>query len=162
MLKNLFGASKKNYFNQALEEYRKIGNHPGGGQEILNIMLEIIRLCQLAIQENKNDGDAHVLLANIYLLSAMNNSFSEGYSFFLARAAATIQAVKTRHMYIKNNQIADSVYKGIINQLTDKIPDWVKKGNSLPNDMDKLEREYYAEAISSFSFNVIRGKLIGE
>jgi hypothetical protein len=67
MFKYLFN-SKKHPFNQASNLYDQLRNLDTSGDEYDRVVGEIIKLCCNAISLNQNDGDAHVLLANAYLL----------------------------------------------------------------------------------------------
>jgi hypothetical protein len=160
MLNKLFGSPKNHPFNQALEHFQKLPHYESGTAQYVNTILEIIRLCQIAIQNNKNDGDAHVLLANTYLLATLSSAFKKSYSFFLAKAASVIQTTRAGGgMYIKNRENADKVYQGIVSQLSTQIPDWVEGIELLPKDMNELQRSYYRSAIDPLSLNEIKTML---
>ncbi len=104
MLGKLFGTPKNSPFNQATEYFQNLRYYESGSPQYVSTILEIIRLCQMAIQGNKNDGDAHVLLANVYVLAALDCTYTKGYPYFLARSAAVMQATRSRKMYIKNSR----------------------------------------------------------
>lgn len=162
MLNKLFGSPKNHPFNQATEYYRNLRNYESGSPQYVNAILEIIRLCRMAIQSNKNDGDAHVLLSNAYFLSALSCTFQKGYPYFLARAAATIQATRQGNMYIKERQIAEKMYNGVVEQLSTQMPDWVEGVERLPKDMKQLQQKYYESAIQSSSLDEMKNMLAGE
>jgi tetratricopeptide (TPR) repeat protein len=153
MLRKLFGSPKNFPFNQANEHFRNLRFYESGSPQYINAILEIIRLCQMAIQSNKHDGDAHVLLANAYLLATCRCTYRKGYPYFLARAAAVIQATRAGSMYIKNREISDKIYRGIVEQLSTQMPDWVEGVQRLPKDMNQLQQGYYDAAISSSSLD---------
>jgi len=162
MLSKLFGSPKKFPFNQANEHFRNLRLYESGSPQYINAILEIIRLCQMAILSNKHDGDAHVLLANAYLLATCRCTYGKGYPYFLARAAAVIQATRAGSMYIKNREIADKIYRGIVEQLSTQMPDWVEGVQRLPKDMNQLQQGYYDAAISSSSLDEIKTVLTSE
>jgi hypothetical protein len=162
MLNKLFGSPKNHSFNQALEHFQNLRYYESGTVQYVDTVLEIIRLCQIAIQDNKNDGDAHVLLANAYLLATLSSAFGKGYSFFLAKAASVIQPTRARSMYIKNRENADKVYQGIVEQLSTQMPDWVEGVERLPKDMDQLQRAYSHSAIDPLSLDEIKTMLTSE
>jgi len=162
MLNKLFGSSRNQSFNKALEHFQNLRHVESGTAQYVNTMLEIIRLCQIAIEENKNDGDAHVLLGNAYLLATLSSVFGKGYSFFLARAAAVIQATREGRMYIKNSENGEKVYQAIVEQLSTQMPDWVEGVERLPKDMPKLQREYYQRAISPLGLAEIKEMLTSQ
>ena len=63
---------KNSYFNQANiyhKQLRHLLNHP---DEHRSTTLKIIQLCQLAIQQKPNDGDAHIMLASSYAMLALS------------------------------------------------------------------------------------------
>lgn len=162
MFSKLFGSPKNHPYNQATGHFRNLRNYPSGSAEYLNAILEIIRLCQIAIQINKFDGDAHVLLANAYLLAALNSIFGKGYPFFLARAAAVIQATKSGSMYLKNRENRDKIYEGIVNQLSTEMPNWLEGVQHLPVDMNQLQKGYYGQAINPTGLDEIKNLLASE
>ena len=162
MLKKLFSPLKNDPFNQANEHFHRLRYFESGSPQFENAIFEIIRLCQLAIQKDTHNGDAHVLLANAYLLAALNCAFSKGYPFFLARAAAVIQATRRERMYIKNKGIADKIYRGIYEQLSEQTPDWVEGVNRLTNDMNTLHVGFYANAINPSNFDQVKSMLTSE
>ena len=162
MLNKLFGSIKNHPFNQALEHFQNLRFYEMGSPQYVNTILEIVRLCRMAIQIDRHDGDAHVLLANVYLLATLWCTLNKGHPYFLARAAATIQATRTGRMFIKNREIADKVYGGIVKELSTQMPDWVEGVEQLPGDMSQLQREYYDSAISSLSLDEIKIMLTRE
>jgi len=162
MLNKLFGSMKNDRFNQAKEQFQNLRNYESGSSEYVSTILEVIRLCQMAIQGNKNDGDAHVLLANTYLLAALSCTFGKGYPYFLAKAAAVIQVFRTGSMYIKNRDNAEKVYGGIVEQLTTQMPDWVEGVQRLSKDMNELHQVYYSNAINPSSLIEIKTMLTSE
>lgn len=162
MLNKLLGSQKNDTFNQANKHFRNLRYYTSGSNQYINTILEIIRLCQMAIQKNKNDGDAHVLLSNAYLLAALSCTFGKGYPFFLARAAAVIQATRAGHLYIKNRENADKIYNGIVEQLTSQMPDWVEGVQRLSTDMNKLHQGYYSDAINPSHKDEIKTVLLSQ
>lgn len=162
MLNKLFGSSKNHPFNQATEHYRSLRHYDNGSPQYINTILEIIRLCRIAIQSNKSDGDAHVLLANAYFLAALSCAFQKGYPYFLARSAAAIQATRRGTMYIKDRQIAEKMYNGVVEQLSTQIPDWVENMERLPKDMNQLQQLYYDAAVDSSSLDEMKTLLTSE
>ena len=165
MFRKLFGSPTptSEYYVQALRHYQNLRNYPNNSPQAVNTIYIIIKLCQLAISDNKFDGDAHVLLANGYLLAATLCVYGKGYSFFLARAAAVIQAVKTRNMQINERENADKIYKGVSTMLSaqDKFPEWALV-EPLPTNMDLLERAYYQRATDPSYQNEIQEMLKSE
>jgi len=162
MVNKLFGSPKNHPFNQATEHFRNLRYYESGSPQYVNTILEIIRLSQMAIQSNKHDGDAHVLLSNAYFLAALSCTFKKGYPYFLARAAATIQATRLGSMYIKNREIAEKMYGGVVKQLSTQMPDWVEGVERLPKDMNQLQKMYYDAAINSSSLDEMKVMLTSE
>jgi hypothetical protein len=162
MLNKFFGSLKNDPFNQANEHYQNLRNYKSGSPQYKNSILEIIRLSRMAILRNKDDGDAHVLLANAYFLAALNCGFQKGYPYFLARAAASIQATRIVRIYIKNRELADKVYNGIVEQLATQMPDWVEGVERLPEDVNQLYKSYYDAAIDSSTLEEMDAMLTRE
>ena len=162
MFNNLFDSSENSPFNQATELFHNLRNFPSGSADYLNTILEIIKLCQAAIQKVSFDGDAHVLLANVYLLAALNGVFTKSYPFFLAKAASVIEATKTGNMPIRNRENADKVYRGIVEQLSAQTPNWVKNVRQLPKDMSRLQKQYYKDALDPSTVEEIKKMIRNE
>ena len=159
MFNNLSDSSENSPFNQATELFYTLRNYPSGSVMYVNTILEIIELCQRAIQEVSFDGVAHVLLATAYLLVALNGVFTKSYPFFLAKAASVIEATKTGNMPIRNREIADKIYRGIVEQLSTQMPDWVKNVQQLPKDMSRLHKKYYKDALNPSTLEEIKSML---
>lgn len=162
MFNKLFGSPKNHPYIQATEHYRNLRYFEMGSTQYVNEILEIIRLCRMAIQNNNNDGDANVLLANAYLLAALSCVLQDGYPYFLARAAATIQATREGGLYMKERQYADKLYNGVIEQLSSQMPDWYEGLKRLPKDMKLLNQKYYDSAINSSSLDELEEMLVRE
>ena len=62
-------------------------------------------------------------------------------------------------MPIRNREIADKIYKGIVEQLSTQMPDWVKNVQKLPKDMSQLQKQYYKDALNSSSLEEIKNML---
>jgi len=151
MLKALFGSAKDDPYNQALDHFRKIRNLSVSDAAYMSNLLAIIRLCQLAIRMRPADGDAHILLANAYLLAAFSDPFGELYAFALARAAAAIHQWNVVPMRSKEKAIGAKVLQGIQAQLAQERPDWM--GMSIPGDIARLHSDYYDDAVDPASLD---------
>ncbi|MBI3169890.1 MAG: hypothetical protein HYZ22_15515 [Chloroflexi bacterium] len=153
MFNNPSNSSEDSLFDQATEFFRSIRNYPVDSANYISAIIEVIKLCQKAIQEVGFDGDAHVLLANAYLLAALSGAFTKSYPFFLARAASVIEATKTDNMPIRNREIAEKIYRGVVDQLSIPLPSWVKDVQQLPKDMRRLHKQYYEDAINPLTLD---------
>ncbi|MCB0174216.1 MAG: tetratricopeptide repeat protein [Anaerolineae bacterium] len=146
MLKTLFGLGKNDLFNQALSEFRKLHNLRDDTERFIITVLEVIRLCQLAIQKSKSDGDAHVLLANAYYLAALT-ILGEGYAYCLPRAAAVIYQWKTNRLYTKNLANGEKIYQNVLEAIEHPMPGWTTNMSFEDNIKDMHSRLYH-EAIN--------------
>ena len=144
MLKALFGSAKDDPLQQAIDHFHKLRNFSPGDPAYNATLLMIVRLSQLTIQQRKADGDAHVLLANAYLLAAFSDPFGEAYPFALARAAAAIYHWKTVPMHTKEGEIGEKIFRGVENELAKDRPSWM--GPALPNDISQLHQTHYEKA----------------
>ena len=148
MLKYLFNI-KNHPYNRAAKKFRQLRYLDQGNQECQLAIAEINKLCREALILNKYDGDAHVLLANVYLLAAFSDlqEFnSEGYVHNMSHCAAVIYEWKIYpRMYSKEKENGEKIYQRVINALEEPLPDWMNMG--LPNDISKLHKDYYAKAI---------------
>ncbi len=70
MLRTLFGNPKKHPYNQASRLFSTLQNLSPQDPAYLLTLGQITTLSQEAIELNQYDADAHVLLANVYLLAA--------------------------------------------------------------------------------------------
>jgi hypothetical protein len=104
MFKYLFNI-QNHPFNRAAKRFRQLRYLEQSGWEYWRTIIEIIKLCWEAIGLNKYDGDAHVMLANAYLLAAFGafQEFKpEGYIHNMSCCAAIIYEWKTNpRMYSK-------------------------------------------------------------
>lgn len=158
MLKALFGSAKDDPYNQALDHFRKLRDLSTSDPAYLSNIMAIIRLCQLAIRQRPTDGDAHILLANAYLLTALSEPFGDLYAFALARGAAAIHQWKSVPMKSKARAIGEKIMLGIQDQLAKDRPDWM--GPNLPNDFAKLHFDYYEGAIDPSALDQM-SRLVG-
>lgn len=148
LLKALFGSSSKQPFNQAIKKFHTIRGLEPGSIEYHSTIEQIVGLCQLAIRNNRFDGDAHVLLANVYFLSASAHmgDNDEEYVENLSRAAAVIHEWKTNgRMYSKERSNGAIIHQGILDHLNRDWPEWIQI--SVETDMRKLHASHYGNSI---------------
>lgn len=147
MFKYLFNP-QNHPFNRASKLFGQLRYLEQSGQEYWRTIIEIIKLCWEAIKINKYDGDAHVMLANAYLLAAFRafqELKSEGYVYYMSRCAAVIYEWKTNpRMYSKEKEQGEKIYREIINRLKGPLPDWMDR--DLPKDIRKLHNDFYMKA----------------
>jgi hypothetical protein len=137
----------KDAFNKALDEYMKIRDTDPDSPEYYQHIVNVIKFSKEAISKNKNDGDAHVLLANGYLLAALDNFPGEKYTRYMPLAIAVIHEWKTRDMYTKNMDQGNYVYRGIVDRFMEKHPSWMGV-ELLSNSIEDIHRDYYMDAVS--------------
>ena len=97
MFKKLF-RSKSHPYSRAAKLFGQLRYLDDNGQQYWINILDIAELCMEAIQLDKFDGGAHVLLANTYLLGAfgaITKSKPEGYVTSISKCAAVIYEWKT-------------------------------------------------------------------
>jgi len=153
MLKALFGSSKDDPYNQALDHFRRLRSLPNSDPAYAANLTTIVRLCQLAIRQRPADGDAHILLANAFLLLALAFPFSEVYPYALSRAAAAIYQWKHVPMHSKERAIGDSIFRGVNDQLASERPQWM--GPAPPTDLRALHFQFYQSALDPASLDTL-------
>lgn len=153
-------------FNEANKHWAKAGGSLKLKDEgnLRSELVEVIRLCQLSIQTDKQNGDSYVLLADALLLAALSSprdSDPERYGFLLTRAAAVIHlwySLPHRGYPItKNTKRAEQLWRTIL--------DTVKEENALSEDaavvlMDSYRNDLAQETISPTSFADIKNAIL--
>ena len=145
MLKALFGSPKNDPYNQALGHFRKLRDVEQSGPVYVSNLMMIVRLCQLTLKQRPADGDAHVLLANAYLLLALDAVLGPAYDFSILRGAAVIFHWRANPMYSKEQAIGARILQGVSDQLAAERPKWM--GPALSQDLGDLHREFYGLAL---------------
>lgn len=136
----------KKPYNKALDNFRMIRRHEPGSPPYEKALFNTIRYAKEALAKNKNDGDAHILLANAYYLACLLDFPSDNFSRYLPLAAAVIYEWANRPMYSKEKAIGEHVYSGIVEQLNKEHPEWM--GVSKPaGTIRELNQKYYQQAI---------------
>lgn len=87
--------SSLQHFNQAADAWKKADRvfRRGRTRELDQLLSEVVQHCQLSLEANNRNGDAHVLLADALLCAAVSgesNPDDERYKYLSSRAAAVI------------------------------------------------------------------------
>ena len=133
MFKAFRDSLKENPYNQAITHFQKLGHLDPDSPAYSTALLKVATRCQLAIQQQPEHGDAHVLLANAYLLAALSFPYGDVYPYALVRSAAVIQHCMTVPMRISEQQNASRVFHRVEDELAAERPSWA--GEIPPNDM---------------------------
>lgn len=155
-------------FNQANGHWRRrqrfllAGDDEGARQACI----ELVRLCQLAIQGDERMGDAYVLLANALTVAASHSprhSDEERYEFLQSRAAAVIHLWYT--LPHRGYPITKKTGTEIGERLWRIMVDDISQDKSLSKDAAIALIESYrdslaAETTSPGSFEKIRGMIL--
>lgn len=104
----------KNAYNKAVDSFHKLRKYPPDSPSYERTLLDVIRYSKEAINKNRNDGDAHILLANAYYLASMTDFPSDNFSRYFPLAAAVIYEWKTRPMYSKAKENGENIYQGVL------------------------------------------------
>ena len=112
----LFNAANQHW--QAQQKMAEVRDEDRQRQELL----EVIRLCQQAIQASRNEGDAYVLLANAFIASSSLVEHDELKSaLLLDYAAAAVQKWWTlpynKYPVTKNYEVGVLMYERIANRI---------------------------------------------
>ena len=145
ILDSLFkGAGTVPKYNEAVNHYRNLRYlmTPEHNEQYKEELLEIIRLCQIAIELDRKNGDALVLLADVLakaareafrdaMQSAAREAFEdspespyrgrEPYDYFLGRAGAVIQHCASSGLWLKEVETAEQVYALIRLRIADAM-----------------------------------------
>lgn len=155
------------YFNQANEHWREHKQHvlEANQESADNSSLEVIRLCQLAIESDERMGDAYILLANALMSIATRLSEqaeANRREFLLTRAAAVIHfwhSLPYRDYPIsKNARIGEQLWETAIQQLRhDNCP----SERAVPSLSDSYRDSLAPQVISPRSYAEIKGAVFG-
>lgn len=140
-------------YNQAVMHHKRLKHLIDCPAEYQAEALKVIQLCQIAIQQKPNHGDAHVVLAMGYFMVATHFLGTEIYDYCLPQAIAVITQWHHRTMYTKNHHNGNMVFQGIM----DHIKFMASLGLSLPNTFvpGKDEGLWYTIAINPAKFEVL-------
>lgn len=118
--------SSNDYFNEADVHYKRLPPVLADSKQLRRELVEIIRLCQLAIEKDSRNGDAYVMLAAAYHMLALDGGLDSGiYAYCQPRAGAVIHRWKTAPMYTKNQSIGQKVYNDISTHTAQRYPNLV-------------------------------------
>ncbi len=150
MLKALFQNRDNHPYNKAVNLWQTTKRlHNKNTGEFESGIIEVINYCKAAIKQNKNDGDAHVLLANAYYISTLPPFPPTNYPMFFPFAVAVIQEWEYRNLWTKNRDNGIQLYRIIFNALQNPIDYWTLKNAPIKKDMESLQLEFYSQAIGS-------------
>ncbi len=149
MFKALRESMETNPYNQAIEQFQKLRQLDSTDPAYSGTLLKVINRCQLAIHKEPKHGDAHILLANTYLLAALTFPYGDVRSYALARSAAVIQHCMVDPMPMREQEIGSRVLNKVENELEKGSPSWA--GETLPADLEELHDAYYGKALDHSS-----------
>ena len=117
--KGLLAEARGEPFNEAADHYQKLRYLMGRPDQYKRELLEIIRLCQLAIAKSPRNGDAYVLLANALVQAAGELRFvnDEAYDYFLMRAGAVIQHWASSRIHTRNRKLGLELFQSIKDEI---------------------------------------------
>ena len=135
------------HFKHALEVYGQLRRYPERSLQYRRQLVAISSSCRLAIQLNDRHGDAHVLLANSYLLMFIDGFPEVGDPLPLKLAAAVIQHWADEPMrqypWTKNAENGHTIHA----QVEDAVRTFLPTQRD-PSSLQQLKAQYYADAIS--------------
>jgi len=142
--KGLLAEARGDPFNEAADHYQKLRYLMGQPDQYKRELLEIIRLCQMAIAKNPRNGDAFVLLANALVLAAGDLRFinEEAYDYFLTRAGAVMQHWISSGIYTRNRKL------GL--QLLQSIKDEIGKAKALTSTESERRMEAFCNTLLTY------------
>ena len=142
MLRTLFGNPKKHPYNQASRLFSTLQTLEPHDPTYLLTIGQIIRLAQEAIGLSNFDADAHVLLANAYLLAAfatIEEPLSQTYVQSISKSAAVIYQWKNSLERFSNfKEQGNKIYREVIQQLAVMSP---------ASRISQLHTNYYDAAL---------------
>jgi len=141
------GPKAEKAYEGALGVYRQLRRYPVFSPEYRQQLAQIVRLCQQAIALNDRHGDAHILLANTYLLMHHDDYSPFGSTPPLHLAAAVIQHWADEPMrqypWTKNVDNGTTMHGQISSALS------ADGTSSVPAEMGRLKRSLYTTAVSA-------------
>ncbi len=116
-IKWLLQPGQGNYFNHANLHYKRLRPLLDQPSEFQVEALDVIRFCQLELEERPLSGDAHVLLATTYYLLADCFKETAIYNYCMPQAIAVIKQWHFSTMYTKNARQGHQIYQDMLEQL---------------------------------------------
>jgi tetratricopeptide (TPR) repeat protein len=121
-------------------------------------VIELIRLCQLAIQSQLGKGDAFLSLANGYYFAAemsQGQSRAGAYQYSLSRGYSVVFEWAFRKIETDNQNYGDGLLKGIKEQLASTGMTVAQ----IHQHMHEQRSKYFTSAISPTSLRILGGVL---
>jgi len=141
------GPKAEKAYEGALGVYRQLRRHPVFSPEYRQQLVQIVQLCQQVIALNDRHGDAHILLANTYLLMHHDGYSPSGSAPPLHLAAAVIQhwvdEPMRQYPWTKNVDNGTTMYSQISSALA------AAGTPSTQAEMARLKRSLYTTALSA-------------
>lgn len=113
----LFQPSRNDSYNQALIHHKRLRYVIDRPDEYQTEALKVIQLCQIALQQNPNHGDAHVVLATAYFMLANRFLNTATYNYCMPQAVAVILNWDEEMMYTKSRRNGNKAFQLIHKEL---------------------------------------------
>jgi hypothetical protein len=145
----LTGSKDQKAFNDALDVYGKLRQFDVQSAPYRRALLQVLRHCQTAIALNNRNGDAHVLLANTFLLFYVDMNIFAKDEEPLQLAAAVIQHWADEPMrqypWTKNTDNGREIHRQVATALVDEHPEMERR---LDQEMRTLASSLYSSALT--------------
>jgi len=115
--------SADDYFNEANALYQGLKSEKAHTKQSREDLARIVQLCQLAIEKDSHNGDAHVMLAAAYQMLALDGGPESALSVYCeGKAAAVIHHWNIARLYTRNQSIGQRVCDEILAHQAQKYP----------------------------------------
>lgn len=138
------------YFNKANSLHKELRIAIEDQKLFRSHLLEIIRLCQLAIELDPLDGDSHIMLASSYMQLAFDGLGTHVYSDCLLKAGASIHKWKSAKLRAVNHNNGEKMHNDIMRHLADNFP------SLTPSMLATIHDTHYTSAVDPKGLNALR------
>ena len=151
-------APTQSHFNEAVGHFYRLRYLMGEPKAARRELLEVIRLCQLAIAETPRLGDAYVMLAHALSMAAdeMGGVDNADGRYFLLRAAAVIQHWRHGSFHTKNEAVGLQMLDSIRGQL---LRAKCCREEGLERTMESLRRTALSDTLRPESYTKMQAML---
>ena len=133
------------FFNHAIEHWKAHQGHVTSGDAAgqAQELLEVIRLCQLALEAQSKNGDAYVLLANAFTVSSTRVEVQPEAQTILAQyAIGTFFEWESKPYWTRNKSAAQQVREMVY-----------RRAEQITSDAyEEIGRQFGREAISPSTY----------
>ena len=162
LLRRIFGGSSSSrYFNEANDHWKIIqtAGPSMNGEFIAGELLEVIRFCQLALDNERNNGDAYVLLANALSNASMLARTSDAAEQLSKLALGTLFEWESGQYWTRNKLAAGNV-RVMVRQRVNAFIDATDTDTGQAEGYEEIGSRYGRWPISTSSYGAIENMVL--